>query len=125
MQHKYHKYSFVDDDVIEEEKQWFMIKDVTLPWLDKILTSTKEAMTGVEQIQAKAYSWKDQHVAQLNKAFQEITEILKNQKYFLLDKINQITEETSSPLEKQKGDLTTLKENIEKCHDFIRSTLQN
>ena len=122
VQHKTHKFSFVDD-VIEEEKQRF--KDVTLPELDKILTSTKEAITGVEQMQEKNCSWKNQHVAQLNKTFQEITRKLNNHKKFLLDKINQITEESSSPLEKQKGDLTTLKENIEKCHDFIRSTLQN
>ena len=122
VQHKDHKYSFVHE-VIEEEKQRF--KDITLPGLDKILTSTKEAMTGVEQMQEKVCSWKDQHVAQLNRTFQEITEKLNNRKEFLLNKINQITEETSSPLEKQHDDLTTLKENIEKCHDFTRNTLQN
>ena len=122
VQHKRHNFSFVDDLIIEQKQQ---LKDTTLQQLYKILTSTKEAITGVEQMQAKVDSWKDQHVAQLNKTFQKITEKLNNRKEFLLDKINQITEETSSPLEKQKGDLTTLKGNIEKCHDFTRNTLQN
>ena len=122
VQHKSHNYSFVDD-VIEEEKQ--KLKDVTLEELGEILTSTKEAITGVEQMQAKVLSCNDQHVAQLNKAFQEITDMVIKHKENLLDEINQITKETLSPLKKQQDDLTTLKDNIEKCHDFTRNTLQN
>ena len=122
VQHKNHDYSFVDD-VVEEEKQKF--KDVTLQELDKILTSTKEAITGVEQMQAKVLSCNDQHVTQLNKAFQEITDMVMKHKENLLDEMSHITKETLSPLKKQQADLITLKDNTEKCHDFTRNTLQN
>ena len=122
VQHKSHKYRFVDD-VIEEEKQKF--KDITLQELGTILTSTKDAITGVEQMQAKVCSCRDHHIAELNKTFQEITEMLNKRKEILLDEINQITEETSSPLKEQQGNLTTLKKNIEKCHEFTTYTLRN
>ena len=122
VQHKIHKYSFVDD-VIEEEKQ--QLKDITLQELDKILISTKEAITGVEQMQAKVLSCNDQHVAQLNKTFQEITDMVMKHKGNLLDEINQITKETLSPLKKQQDDLIMLKNNVEKCHNFTQNTLQN
>ena len=122
VQHKDHKYSFVDD-LINEQKQ--KLKDITLQELDKILASTKDAITGVEQMQAKVRSCKDHHVTELNKTFQEITEMLNKRKEILLDEINQITEETSSPLKEQQGNLTTLKENIKQCHEFTRNTLQH
>ena len=122
VQHKDHNYSFVDD-LINEQKQ--QLKDITLQELDTILTSTKDAITGVEQMQAKVRSCKDHHVAELNKTFQEITEMLKKHKEILLDEINQITEKTSSPLKEQQGNLTTLKENIKQCHKFTRNTLQH
>ena len=66
VRHKMHNYNFVDD-IIEEEKKH--LQNVTLEELAKILTSTKEAITDVEQIQAKVLSCSDQHVAQLNKTF--------------------------------------------------------
>ena len=47
VRHKVHNYNFVDD-IIEEEKKH--LQDVTLEELAKILTSTKEAITDVEQI---------------------------------------------------------------------------
>ena len=122
VQHRSHNYSFVDD-VIEEEKQ--KLKDVTLQELEKILTSTKEAITGVEQMQAKVLSCNDQHVTQLNKTFQEITDMVMKHKENLLGEINQITKQTLSPLKKQKADLITLKDNTEKCHNFTQNTLQN
>ena len=52
VQHKDHNYSFVDD-LIDEQKQ--KLKD-TLQELDTILTSTKDAITDVEQMQAKVSS---------------------------------------------------------------------
>ena len=67
--HKNHNYSFVDD-AIEEEKQ--QLKDVTLQELEKILTSTKEAIVSVEQMQVEVLSCNDQHVAELNKTFENI-----------------------------------------------------
>ena len=122
MKHKSHKYRFVDD-VIEEEKQQF--KNITFQELDTILTSTKDTITGVEQIQAKVHSCRDHHVTELNKTFQEITEMLNRCKEILLVEINQITKETSSPLKEQQDNLTTLKKNIEKCHEFTTYTLRN
>ena len=76
-------------------------------------------------MQAKVLSCNDQHVAQLNKAFQEITDMVIKHKENLLHEINQITKETLSPLQKQQDDLVKLKENIKKCHDFMRNTLQS
>lgn len=107
--HKSHNYSFVD--VIEDERQ--QLKDVTLKELNKILTSTNEVINGVEQIQAKVLSHNDQHITQLNKTFQEITDMANKQKEIVLGKINQITKDDLSPLEKQQDGLTTLKKNVE------------
>ena len=118
--HKSHNYSFVDD-VIEDERQ--QLKDVTLQELDKILTSTNEAINGVEQIQAKVLSHNDQHITQLNTTFQKITDMVKKHKEIVLGKINQITKDDLSPLQKQQDDLTMLKKNVEKCHDFTSNTL--
>ena len=118
--HKSHNYSFVDD-VIEDERQ--QLKDVTLQELDKILTSTNEAINGVEQIQAKVLSHNDQHITQLNTTFQKITDMVKKHKEIVLGKINQITKDDLSPLQKQQDDLTMLKKNVEKCRDFTSNTL--
>ena len=118
--HKTHNYSFVDD-VIEDERQ--QLKNVTLQELDKILTSTNEAINGVEQVQAKVLLHNDQHITQLNKTFQEITDMAKKHKEIVLGKINQITKDDLSPLQKQQDDLTMLKKNVEKCHDFTSNTL--
>ena len=120
--HKDHNYSFVDE-CIEDEKQ--QLKDVTLQELDKILTSTMDAISGVEEMQTKVLSSNDQHVAELNKTFQEITDMVIKHKSVLLENINQITKETLSPLQKQQDDLTVLKRNAEKCRDFTSNTLHN
>ena len=119
--HKNHNYSFVDD-VIEGEKQ--LLKDTTLQELDKILASTNEAINGVEQTQAKVLSHNDQHITQLNKTFQEITDMANKHKQIVLDEINQITKDDLSPLQKQQDNLTMLKKNVEKCHDFTSNTLR-
>ena len=120
--HKNHNYSFVDE-AIEYEKQ--QLKDVTLQELDKILTSTKVAISGVEEMQTKVLSHNDQHVTELKKTFQEITDIVNKHKNALLEKINQTTKDTLSPLQKQQDDLTMLKRNTEECHDFTSNILHN
>ena len=120
--HKNHNYSFVDD-VIEEERQ--KLKDVTLQELEKILTSTKEALVSVEQMQAEVLSHNDQHVAELNKTFENIIDTVIKHKNLLLDKINKNTKDVMSPLQKQQDDLTALKQNVEKCQDFTNNTLHN
>ena len=104
--HRTHNYSFVDD-AIEEEKQ--QLKDVTLQELDKILISTKEAIAGVEKMQAKVLSNNDQHVAELSKTFQKISDMVTEREKIILDEINQITKSTSSPLQRQQDDLIALK----------------
>ena len=120
--HKNHNYSFVDD-AIEVEKQ--RLKDVTLQELEKILTITKEAIVSVEQMQAEVLSCNDQHVAELNKTFENITDMVIKHKNLLLDKINENTKDAMSPLHKQQDDLTALKQNVEKCRDFTSNTLHN
>ena len=122
VRHKLHNYNFVDD-IIEEEKE--RLQDVTLEELAEILTSTKEAISGVEQMQAKVLSCNDQHVAQLNKTFQEIADMLNNRKTTFLVKVRQITEDDLCPLQKQQEDLVTLKEKIKSCHDFTQKTLHD
>ena len=122
VQHKYHDYSFVDD-LIEDEKT--QLKVVTLQELDKILTSTTETISEVQEMQAKVLSCNDQHIVHLNKTFQEIANMMAKRKKFLSDEINQMTEDTLALLQKQLDNLTTLKANIEKCFEFTSSTLQN
>ena len=118
--HKTHNYSFVDD-VIEDEKQ--QLENNTLRELDKVLTSTSEAINLVEQTQAKVLSYNDQHINQLNKTFQDIRDMANKHKKKVLDKINQITKDDLAPLQKQQDDLTMLKENVEKCRNFTSNTL--
>ena len=120
--HKNHNYSFVDE-AIEDEKQ--QLNEVTLKELDKILTSTKVAISGIEEMQAKVLSHNDQHVAELNKTFQKITDMVNKRKNALLEKINQTTKETLSLLQKQQDDLSVLKRNTEECRDFTSNTLYN
>ena len=120
--HKNHNYSFVDDAIEEEKRQ---LKDVTLQELEKILTSTKEAIVSVEQMQAEVLSCNDQHVDELNKTFENITDMVIKYKNVLLDKINENTKDAMSPLQKQQDDLTALKQNVEKCQDFTINTLHN
>ena len=122
VKHKMHNYNFVDD-IIEEEK--VCLQDVTLEKLAKILTSTKEAIGGVEQMQAKILSCNDQNVAQLNKTFQEIADMLNNRKTTFLVEVHQITKDDLCPLQKQQEDLVTLKEKIKSCNDFMQKTLHN
>ena len=122
VQHKYDNYSFVDDLIEDEKKQ---LKDVTLQELDKILTSTTEAITEAEEMRAKVLSSNDRHIAHLNQTFQEIANMMARRKKFLSDEINQMTEDTLALLQKQQDILTTLKANIEKCSEFTSSTLQN
>ena len=122
VQHKYHDYSFVVDLIEDEKKQ---LKDVTLQELNKILTSTTEAMNEAEQMQAKVLLSNDQHIAQLNKKFEEITNMIDKRKKFLSDEINQITKDTLALLQKQQDDLTVLKASIGKCFDFTSGTLEN
>ena len=120
--HKHHNYSFVDE-AIEDEKQ--QLNEVTLKELDKILTSTKNAISGVEEMQAKALSHNDQHVTEINETFQAITDMVNKHKNALLEKINQTTKDTLSSLQKQQDDLTVLKRNTEECHDFTSNTLHS
>ena len=47
------------------------LKDATFQELDKIFTNATEAITEAEEMRAKVFSCNDQHIAQLNKTFQE------------------------------------------------------
>ena len=47
------------------------LKDTTFQELDKIFTNATEAITEAEEMRAKVLSCIDQHIAQLNKTFQE------------------------------------------------------
>ena len=49
--------------------------------------------------------------------------MVKKHKEIILGKINQITKDDLSPLQKQQDDLTMLKKNVEKCHDFTSNIL--
>ena len=122
VRHKLHNYNFVAD-IIDEEKE--CLQNVILEELTEILGSTKEAITGVEQMQAKVLSCNDQHVAQLNKTFQEIADMLNNRKRTFLVEVRQVTEDDLCPLQKQQEDLVTLKEKIKSCHDFTQKTLRD
>ena len=122
VKHKNHNYTFVDD-IVEDEKQ--KLEDVTLQELHEILTSTKEAIYDVEQMQAKVHSWSDQHITHLNKTSQEMTNMVKKRENNILSEIEKITNSTLSPLLKQQDVLTVLERNIEKCYDFTSSTLHN
>ena len=122
VKHKTHNYSFVDE-IIEEEKEHF--QDVTLKELEQILASTKEAIIGVEQMQAKVLSCNDDNVAQLDKCFQEITDMLNTRKRTFLTEVRQVTEDYLCPLQKQQEDLMTLKQKIEGCRDFTQKMLRD
>ena len=122
VKHKTHNYSFVDE-TIEEEKDH--LQDVTLKELEQILASTKEAITGVEQMQAKVLSCNDDNVAQLDKCFQEITDLLNNRKRIFLIEVRQVTEDYLCPLQKQQEDLMTLKQKVESCCDFTQKMLRD
>ena len=120
VKHKTHNYSFVDE-IIEEEKEH--LQNVTLKDLEHILASTKEAITGVEQLQAKVLSCNDDNVAQLNKCFQEITSLLNSRKRDFLDEVRKVSQNYLCPLQKQQEDLMTLKQKVESCRDFTQKTL--
>ena len=122
VKHKTHNYNFVDE-IIEKEKKH--LQGVTLKELHKILASTKEAITGVEQIQAKVLSCNDNNVAQLDKCFQEITDLLNHRKRIFLGEVCKVTEDDLCPLQKQQEDLMTLKQKVENCRDFTQKTLRN
>ena len=122
VRHKLHNYNFVAD-IIDEEKD--RLQDVTLEELQEIITSTKEAITGVEEMQSKVLSCNDQHVAQLNKTFEEISDMLNNRKRTFLVEVQQVTEDDLCPLQRQQEDLVTLKEKIKSCHDFTQKTLND
>ena len=122
VKHKTHDSNFIDD-IIEKEKEY--LQDVSLVELEEILTSTKEAMTGVEEMQAKILSQNDDHVAELDDTFQEITDMLNSRKRIFLAEVRQVTEDDLCPLQKQQEDLMTLKQKVETCHDFTQKTLRN
>ena len=122
VKHKTHNFNFIDD-VIEEEKEH--LQDVTLVELEEILTSTKKAITGVEEMQAKILACNDEHVTELDKMFQEITDMLNSRKRLFLVKVHQVTKDDLCPLQKQQEDLITLKQKIESCHDFTQKTLRD
>ena len=111
VEHKAHNYSFVDE-IIEEEKEH--LQNVTLKELEHILASTQEAITGINQLQAKVALCNDDNVAQLDKCFQEITSLLNSCKRSFLDE-----------LQKQLENLMTLKQKIESCRDFTQKTLHD
>ena len=76
-------------------------------------------------MQAKVLSCNDQHVAQLNKTFREIADMLNNRKTTFLVEVHQIMKDDLCPLQKQQEDLVTLKEKIKSCNDFTQKTLHN
>ena len=122
VRHKLHNYNFVAD-IIDEEKD--RLQDVTLKELTEILGSTKEAISDVEQMQAKVLSCNEQHIGQLNKTFEEIADMLNNRKRTFLVEVRQVTEDDLCPLQKQQEDLVTIKEKIKSCHDFTQKTLRD
>ena len=122
VRHKIHNYNFVDD-IIEEEKA--SLQDVTLEELQAILNSTQEAITGVEQLQAEVLSCNDQRVTEINKTFQEISDMLNDRKRNFLVEVHGVTEDDLCPLQKQQKDLVTLKENIKSCHNFTQKILRD
>ena len=73
VKHKTHDSNFIDD-IIEKEKEH--LQNVTLVELEEILSSTRQAITGVEEMQAKVLSQNDDHVTELDETFQEITDML-------------------------------------------------
>ena len=87
VKHKAHNFNFIDD-VIKQEKEH--LQDVTLVELEEILTSTKEAMTEVEEMQSKVLACNDAHVTELDKVFQEITDMLKSRKRLFLVEVRQV-----------------------------------
>ena len=121
VKHKTHNFNFIDD-VIEEEKEH--LQDITLVELEEILTSTKKAITGVEEMQAKILTCNDHAIAKLDKTFQEIMEMLNSRKGTFLIEVRQVTEDDLCPLQKQQEDLMILKQKIESCHDFTQKTLR-
>ena len=122
VKHKIHNYNFVDE-IIKEEKEH--LQDITLEELEEILTGTKGAITGVEEMQGKVLLCNDQHVAELEKTFQDITDMLNSRKTTFLNEVRQVTKDDLCPLQKQQEDLTTLKEKVESCRDFTQKTLCN
>ena len=122
VKHKTHDSNFIDD-IIEKEKEH--LQDVTLVELEEILSSTKEAMTGVEEMQAKVLSQNDDHVTELDETFQEITDMLNTRKRTFLTEVRQVTEDDLCPLQKQQEDLMTLKQKVESCRDFTQKTLHD
>ena len=93
--------------------------------LEEILTSTKEAMTGVEKMQAEVLLHNDDRVNELDEMFQKITDLLNNRKITFLDEVRQVTEDELCPLQKQQEDLMTLKQKVESCRDFTQKTLRD
>ena len=122
VKHKTHDSNFIDD-IIEKEKEH--LQDVTLVELEEILSSTKEAMTGVEEMQAKVLSQNDDHVTELDETFQKITDMLNTRKRTFLTEVRQVTEDDLCPLQKQQEDLMTLKQKVESCRDFTQKTLHD
>jgi len=120
--HRSHDYNLVDDVIEDERKE---LKEVTLKELETILKSTKEAIVTVEQLQSKVKLNNDASVAMLTDAIQKIIDMLSERKKALLQETQQMTQNDLCPLQKQHGDLTTLKQKIEQCRDFTIDTLEN
>ena len=122
VKHKTHDSNFIDD-IIESEKEH--LQDVTLVELEEILTSTKEAMTGVEKMQAEVLIHNDDRVNELDEMFQKITDLLNSRKRTFLNEVRQVTEDDLCPLQKQQEDLMILKQKVESCRDFTQKTLRD
>jgi len=122
VKHRSHSYCFVDE-IIEKQKE--SLETVTLQELEQILTSTTEAISKVENMQARVLLNNEASVAKLNDTFKQIMVIMSKRKEALLEEISQVTQDDLCPLQKQQEDLNILKEKVWSCHDFTRDTLQN
>ena len=121
VKHRNHDYSFVDDLVKDEKNK---LENVTVKELEMILTSTNEAIAEVKQMRSKVLSNNGASVARLMDTFQEIVDVVSEQKKTLLEEIQQMTQDDLCTLQNQQNDLTNLKEKIEQCRDFTRDALR-
>ena len=122
VKHRNHNYCFVDE-IIEEERE--NLETVTLQELEEIFTSTTEAITEVEKMQARVLSCNETSITKLNDTFQQISVMVNERKEALLEEISQVTQDDLCPLQKQQDDLNILKEKVKNCRDFTRDTLRN
>ena len=122
VKHRNHNYCFVDE-IIKKQKE--NLETDTLQELEEILTSTTEAITKVDKMQARVLSSNETSIAKLNDTFQQITLMVNERKEALLEEISLVTQDDLCPLQKQQDDLNIFKEKVQNCRDFTRDTLQN